>query len=338
MFDQTGSTVQDMGSDKPQRRWSDFVSPLLVATGLALLAPSETHAGLIVYASSTFDGVIYRVDPSGAKSVLAAGLDQPHGLALDANGNVFVAEVGRDRITKITPNGIQSTFYQFERGFDNPEALAFDANGTLYASGTIGSPLVADTNYLYSFSPQGVATRYAPVGTQENLGIAIGPDGVIYVSDIALGGSIWAVRGPNDSVLFASGGFASWPWGLAFDDSGRLYFADALGGSISRFDDTTDPSMRSDYAQLSYPFSLAFDQGGRLFIGQETSISIITRGGSQHLLATGFNSVRGIAISYVPEPSSDALLGLGLVTTLLVLRRPRLETHAVRSRLAGKSS
>lgn len=59
------------------------------------------------------------------------------------------------------------------------------------------------------------------------------------------------------------------------------------------------------------------------FVGQEDAISIITRGGSQHTLATGFKSVRGIAISYVPESSSGALLGLGFAVTLLMLRRQR---------------
>src|SRR5215813_2410394 len=46
------------------------VLPLLLATITA--ASGEANAVQIIYASSTFEGVVYRIDPSGAKSVFAA--------------------------------------------------------------------------------------------------------------------------------------------------------------------------------------------------------------------------------------------------------------------------
>jgi sugar lactone lactonase YvrE len=56
--------------------------------------------------TSSFDN-IYRVDPHGSVSVFYRGLGRPQGLALDVDGNVYVAAslAGRRGIVKITPEG-----------------------------------------------------------------------------------------------------------------------------------------------------------------------------------------------------------------------------------------
>jgi hypothetical protein len=56
--------------------------------------------------TSSFDSV-YRVDPHGSVSVFYRGLGRPQGLALDIDGNVYVAAslAGRRGIVKITPAG-----------------------------------------------------------------------------------------------------------------------------------------------------------------------------------------------------------------------------------------
>jgi hypothetical protein len=56
--------------------------------------------------TSSFDSV-YRVDPHGTVSVFYRGLGRPQGLALDIDGNVYVAAslAGKRGIVKITPQG-----------------------------------------------------------------------------------------------------------------------------------------------------------------------------------------------------------------------------------------
>jgi sugar lactone lactonase YvrE len=56
--------------------------------------------------TSSFDSV-YKVDPHGTVSVFYRGLGRPQGLALDVEGNVYVAAslAGKRGIVKITPQG-----------------------------------------------------------------------------------------------------------------------------------------------------------------------------------------------------------------------------------------
>ena len=66
------------------------------------------HGDMFVTAPSTssFDGV-YKVDPHGTVSVFYRGLGRPQGLALDVEGNVYVAAslAGKRGIVKLTPQG-----------------------------------------------------------------------------------------------------------------------------------------------------------------------------------------------------------------------------------------
>jgi sugar lactone lactonase YvrE len=56
--------------------------------------------------TSSFD-CVYKVDPHGTVSVFYRGLGRPQGLALDVEGNVYVAAslAGKRGIVKITPQG-----------------------------------------------------------------------------------------------------------------------------------------------------------------------------------------------------------------------------------------
>jgi sugar lactone lactonase YvrE len=66
------------------------------------------HGDMFVTAPSTssFD-CVYKVDPHGTVSVFYRGLGRPQGLALDVEGNIYVAAslAGKRGIVRITPQG-----------------------------------------------------------------------------------------------------------------------------------------------------------------------------------------------------------------------------------------
>jgi sugar lactone lactonase YvrE len=133
----------------------------------------------------------------------------PAGLALDSNGNIYVADYDNDNIRKVTPNGVVTTLAGTSRhgsndgmgteaSFINPSAVAVDAAGNVY---------VADygNQTLRKITPSGSTTTLA--GTPGSGG--------------------W-IDATGSEARFAL------PYGIAVDAAGNLYVADTYNHSIRR--------------------------------------------------------------------------------------------------------
>jgi len=143
---------------------------------------------------STFAGSGARgsADGAGASASFAA----PTGIAIDREGNVFVADSLYGLVRKITPDRVVSTFAS---SINQPYGLALDAAGFVYIP-ELGAHDVV---------------RVTPDGTTRR--VVAGWTGVSGSAD-----------GPGDTALVAS------PLALARDASGNLYIADGPGTIGSR--------------------------------------------------------------------------------------------------------
>jgi sugar lactone lactonase YvrE len=172
----------------------------------------------------------------------AARFALPSGLTTDAAGNVYVADLGNNKIRKITPAGEVTTVagtgelsYQdgpaLSAKFSNPSGVAFDSLGRLVIADrwnsllrTIDSDLIVRT---LAGRPYG-----ATEGTYLNSPHAItrAPSGLLYFTEssavraVTVDGTVTTVPGyntPNGS-----------PRGIAFDAAGNLYVADTMNNAI----------------------------------------------------------------------------------------------------------
>ena len=98
-------------------------------------------------------------------------------------------------------------------------------------------------------------------------GIALGPDGYVYVGDF---NKILRFDPSGNSSVFAE----SLPGnGLAFDRFGNLYVANANGFTIEKLDANGSRSVFADSTDgLYFPQAIAFDDGGNLYAASGNTI------------------------------------------------------------------
>ncbi len=231
-----------------------------------------------VYVADSANHTIRKLSPDGIVTTLAglagtsgsadgtgsaARFSDPEGAAVDAQGNVYVADLGNRTIRKVTPDGAVTTLTGLagffggadgtgsEARFIYPTAIAVDRTGTAY---------VADLYAVRKITPGGLVTTLAGLagtsGTADGTGsaarfsrlegIAVDALGNVYVSDqgahtirkispesvvTTLAGMVH-MGGHTDGT----GGAASFlaPAGVAVDSSGNLYITEIVNATIRR--------------------------------------------------------------------------------------------------------
>jgi sugar lactone lactonase YvrE len=214
-------------------------------------------------------GVISTVAGSGRPGfagdggpALEAELHQPHSIELDANGNLFIADISNHRIRRVdlatglietfagtgaqepTPDGAPLS----ETPLNGPRTLAFRPPHDLYVALREGNAVyridlesetihhVAGSGELGFSGDGGPATAAALAGPK---GMALAPDGAIYLADtenhairrIATDGRIETVAGDGTAHDGPDGdplqcGLAR-PHGVFVDHAGRVFIGDS---------------------------------------------------------------------------------------------------------------
>jgi sugar lactone lactonase YvrE len=167
---------------------------------------------------------IYIVRPDGSREPYVNGLPNPTSMAFDPAGRLHVSSRFDGSVHRIDPAG-STTRSASDLGVAC--GIAFSPAGVLFVGDRSGSILRVDEGLLTTFAslPPSVAAFH----------LAFDAGGALYVSGPTLGtrDSIYRVS-PDGGVSVFHEGFGR-PQGLAFDERGRLYVADALAGSGGLF-------------------------------------------------------------------------------------------------------
>jgi len=213
-------------------------------------------------------------------STYATGCGSP-GFAFDAVGNLFVANLASNNIIKVSPNGVNTTFYY--SGLYYPTCLAFDAIGNMYIANFSG--------LILKVTPNGEVSPFVTVPYYP-YGLAFDGAGNLFVAGYSSGNSaIYKITTNGEMSTFVSSGLY-YPYGIAFDGIGNLFVANMNNNTISK---VTPNGVVSTFVDsgLSYPWGLAFDAWGNLYVANSVSPSgnfTISKVSSAGVVTTFINS------------------------------------------------
>jgi uncharacterized protein (TIGR03437 family) len=213
------------------------------------------------------DGVLLTAAGNGRNSFSGAGtaasrsqFDAPAGLALDADGNLYIADARNNLVRRISKAGIVETVA---------------GNGTPGYSGDSGPATQAQLNHP--------------------MGVFVEPSGTLYIADTnnnrirkVQDGTIITIVGNGNSGFFGDGDVAAvaslhGPQSVWVDSDLDVFIADTLNHRVRKVDPSGivstlfaargqgfagDGGQATD-ALLSFPTSIFFDNAGNLFIADE---------------------------------------------------------------------
>src|SRR5208337_1824739 len=154
----------------------DGVGTLSVGAGAGVYGASIALRGADVDIASTANVGSASSQPV-ISTFVSAGLSAPYGTAVDASGNLYVANYGYPgTISKVTPGGTVSTFVPASAGLSGPLSLAFDASGNLY----VGND---DSGTINKVTPSGTVTTFVSTEESGAFGLAFDASGNLYVAN-----------------------------------------------------------------------------------------------------------------------------------------------------------
>ena len=339
---------------------TDFLLP----TGMG----SDPAGNLLV--ADRNNGRIRKIDSSQIVTTIAGGFvgDGRPGTAaslnlgffdhigFDLGGNLYIADASNNRIRKVSPKGVITTFAgtgikghtgdggpASDATLSIPAAVAADRNGNVFiADGGFGGGPIRKVD------SSGMISTFSNINVVLGGALAVDMNGNLYASDglaavwkITPSGSASVVAGMPNHYGYSGDGFPATgallnvPGGIAVDAAGNLFIADSFNARIRKVDtsgiiSTVAGNGTRGYsgdggpataATLSEPSDVAVDGKGNVYVtDRNRRVRVVHRSGIIQTLAgtgiSGYNGNRLAATATNLNPSAVAVSPTGVVYVL----------------------
>ncbi|WP_036511375.1 serine/threonine-protein kinase PknD [Nocardia aobensis] len=239
------------------------------------------------------------------------GVSLPTDVAVDAAGNVYVTDMGNDRVVKLAAGASAPTPLPFA-GLNNPQGVAADTAGNVYVTDTSNNRVVK------LGAGASTATPLPFTGLKDPEGVAVDTAGDVYVSD----------RGNDRVVRLAAGASAPTtlpftglrdPHGVAVDAAHNVYVTELSTERVVRLAAGASTPTTLPFAGLKDPQGVAVDKAGDLYVvdwGNQWVVRLAAGASTPTPLPfTGLKNPQGVAVDtagniYITDLGADPVVKL----------------------------
>jgi sugar lactone lactonase YvrE len=239
-------------------------------------------------------------------SYFGGGLGQPQGIAIDATGNVWVANLVANTVSEFTALGLaisSATGYK-GGGVKGPTAIAIDLTGNAWVANLSST----GESEFQGYVPQSPSSGFPVCTGASSHGLAIdglnqvwfanefGFSGAYNSEGVQNSGCIGVLSSAGVSVGNYGSGYLDNPFGIAIDGTGNVWISNQSGNSLTELSSSGTPiSPYPGYTGggLDVPDSIAIDGSGNVWAVNAGNSSVAKFSNSGVALSPSFGFLGG---------------------------------------------
>ena len=266
--------------------------PELIMPGLSGFNGMDFGPDGLLYGPLFNDGAIARIDVDAAvpsTEIVATGFTTPAAVKFDSRGDLFAVDLAEGSVVKVDiATGNTQTIAQVEGILDN---LAFDANDRLFVSATADGQVLRMN--LRGNSNGGNLVGINQSGFTIPGGVAVSPDGTVWVADFSLRG-FETPRIPDTSFFNRfSAPFEGAVWAFTVAaDGGNVIITDWFSNAVQIID-PSDGTILEDIRTVPVPTNAI--RHGDALVAAAVGVGGVVDANTGDMLIGGLFLPRGLA-------------------------------------------
>jgi serine/threonine protein kinase, bacterial len=239
------------------------------------------------------------------------GLNQVGGVAVDAAGNLYVADNGNHRVLELAAGSATQDVLPFTL-LNQAGGVAVDSAGTLYVTDHTNGRVV-------KLAADAASPEVLPfTGLNRPTGVAVDSAGTLYVAEAGANQVVKLPAGSKGQVVLPFTGL-QYPWAVAVDAAGNLYVTDSGNSRVVKLPADSAAQEVLPFAGLNHPAGMAVGSAGTVYVADAHNNRVVklpAGSAAQEVLPfTGLKFPRGVAVDaagnlYVTDSDNNRVLKL----------------------------